>query len=51
MLVYLKHFENKLNELETIKEEKQKKFINSKEANIVVTEQLIKELYDIIYII
>lgn len=48
MLVYLKHFENGLDELETIMEEKQKKFTTAKEANIVTTEQLNKELYDII---
>lgn len=44
MLIYLKCFENKLDEIEKLTEEKKRKLIVLKDTNIAVIEPLKKEL-------
>lgn len=51
MLIYLTYSENRLDEIEKLKEEKHRLFDISKDNNNVETENLKRELYDtVIYI-
>jgi len=50
MLIYLENFENGLDKLEKLIEEKQKKLVIDKKTNSVEIEHLQSELYTIILI-